>query len=67
MQQRFGSDVAVQQRGYASELGQSEPDQYKQWFIAHKNGHCVTLLQEGMLGQSSGHSVAFSVSLDVRE
>lgn len=66
MQQRFGSDVVVQQGSDASQLGQSEPDPHKLGLVAQEERHGVPLLQVRMRGQSSGHFVAHLVRLAVR-
>lgn len=66
VQQRFGPDVEVEQRRHASQLGEREPHPHKLWLVAQQKGSGVPLLQLSMLGQRSGRSVAFFVSLAVR-
>lgn len=66
VQQRLGPDVEVQQRSRASQLGEGEPQPHELRLVAEQKGDGVTLLQLGVLGQSSGHLVAFFVGLAVR-
>lgn len=66
VQQRFGPDVEVQQSSCASQLGEGEPHPHKLRLVAEQKGNGVPLLQLDMLGQGSGHSVAFSVGLPIR-
>lgn len=65
VQQRLGSDVVVQKRSRAAQLGQCQPHPHKLRLIAQEQSHRVPWLQVGMRGQSSGHFVAFSVGLAV--
>lgn len=65
VEQGLGPDVAVEEGGRASQLGQSEPDPHELGLVSHEESRRVPLAQVGVGGQGPGHLAALPVRLPV--
>lgn len=67
VQQRLGSDVAIEKRGGAADLHQTQPQPQEHGLVAQEQRHRVALVNAAALQENSGSFVAEFIGVLVGE